>query len=172
VERLLKFINKNAYVQCAIFGTPYVESGKLAFFLHLRNAGRIGAVAYVSGMVLTIGKLFISVLTTASAYYFLLKNDDYHYLDDTSLNELHSFAGPVVVIFVISYFVGGMFLDVFDMSILTILHCFVADEEMFDGQARYADGSLKNWIDERGTADAERKIDAAPSREGGTGRNK
>jgi hypothetical protein len=32
-----------------------------------------------------------------------------------------------------SYFVGDKFLDIFDMNTTTILHCFVADEEMFEG---------------------------------------
>jgi hypothetical protein len=58
----------------------------------LRNAGRVGAVSYVSGMVLVIGKLLISVLTTSLAYYFMV--------DYLELN-LHSFAGPVSSIFVV-----------------------------------------------------------------------
>lgn len=42
-----------------------------------------------------------------------------------------------------------MFMDIFDISILCILHCFVADEEMF-GTARYAEGSLKDFVDKHG----------------------
>lgn len=64
--------------------------------------------------------------------------------------ELWSFAGPVAIIFIISYFVADMFMDVFDISILCILHCFVADEEMFNGRSRYAGGSLKRFVDENG----------------------
>jgi hypothetical protein len=43
-----------------------------------------------------------------------------------------------------------MFLSVFELSILTVLHCYIADTEMFDGHARYADGSLKDWIETNG----------------------
>jgi hypothetical protein len=130
--------------QCAIFGTPFCESGRKAFFLILRNAARIGAVSYVSAAVLVVGKLFISTLTTFTAYYTLVE-----YMQV----ELWSYAGPVVIIFIISYFVADMFMDVFDISILCILHCFVADEEMFDGRARYADGSLKEFVDKHGGMD-------------------
>jgi hypothetical protein len=62
--------------------------------------------------------------------------------------NLHSFAGPVITIFVIAYFIAGMWMDVYTMSIKTTLHCFIADEEMFGGRARYADGSLEEWINE------------------------
>jgi Plasma-membrane choline transporter len=51
-------------VQCAIFGTPFCESGRKAFFLILRNASTVGALGMVSGGVLWIGKVLISTLTT------------------------------------------------------------------------------------------------------------
>lgn len=51
-------------VQCAIFGTPFCESGRKAFFLILRNASSVGALGLVSGGVLWIGKLLVSTLTT------------------------------------------------------------------------------------------------------------
>jgi hypothetical protein len=141
LEQCMKFINKNAYIQTAIFGTSFCVSGRKAFFLILRNAARISAVSYVSAAVLVIGKLFISTLTTAVSYYCIVE-----YLEI----DLYSYAGPVLLIFVISYFVADMFMDVFEIGILTILHCFVADEEMFGGQARYAEGGLSSWVDKNG----------------------
>lgn len=95
----------------------------------------------VSALVLIVGKLFISTLTTCAAYYAITEHFEL---------ELWSYAGPVTIIFIISYFVADMFMDVFDMSILAILHCFVADEEMFGGRARFADGTLSEWIDKYG----------------------
>jgi len=64
--------------------------------------------------------------------------------------NLHSFAGPVVLIFIISWFVADMFMDVFEIGILAILHCFVADEEMFGGSPRYAERTLTRWVDKNG----------------------
>jgi len=154
LERCLQFINKNAYVQCAIFGTPFCESGRKAFFLILRNAGRVGAVSYVSGMVLLIGKLLISTVTTTFAYYFMVE-----YIE----LSLNSFAGPVVTVFILSYFISDMSLGVFDLSILTVLHCFVADEEMFGGRARYADGSLNDWIDKNAELESDARTSAITS---------
>jgi hypothetical protein len=47
-----------------------------------------------------------------------------------------------------------MFMDVFEISILAILHCFVADEEMFGGQPRHAEGGLTLWVDKNGGTEA------------------
>lgn len=84
-----------------------------------------------------MGKIFISAITTGLSYYAFLQSS----VDE----ELHHIAGPMAVIFFISFVVSGMFMGVFDMGITTILHCFIADEEMFDGA--YAQGSLVQWID-------------------------
>jgi hypothetical protein len=50
----------------------------------------------VSAAVLIVGKLFISSVTTVIGYYLITENID---------NELNSVAGPVVFIFLISYWI-------------------------------------------------------------------
>ena len=91
-------------------------------------------------MVLVIGKLFISTSRTA-AYFTLV---------DSAEVELYSDAGPALLIFIIIYFVADVFMEVFEIGILTSLDCFVADEEMFVEQTRYAEGRLKSWVDDNG----------------------
>jgi len=59
-EKFIKFMNKNAYIQTAIFGTAFCASAKAAFGLIMRNASRVGSISYVSTIVLFVGKLFIS----------------------------------------------------------------------------------------------------------------
>jgi hypothetical protein len=61
--------------------------------------------------------------------------------------ELFSVGGPTFVVFLISYFVSDFFMDIYDMGTTTILHCFIADEEMFDGDERYATDQLQSWVD-------------------------
>jgi len=146
-EQFIKFLNKNAYIQTAIFGTPFCRSAREAFGLITRNAGKIGSITYVSTIVLFVGKFFISCLTTGAAYV---------YIEREIGHKLHSVGGPCALIFIMSYFIGDMFLDIFDMSTTTVLHCFVADEEMFDGDECYAEGNLRDWLDE--FEEKERKI--------------
>jgi len=138
-EKVIKFLNKNAYIQTAIFGTPFCRSAREAFSLIVRNAGKVASISYVSTLVLFVGKVFVSSVTTGAAYI---------YIDRELGSQLYSTAGPCVLVFVLSFFVGEMFLSIFDMSTSTILQCFVADEEMFDGDECYAEGDLRKWIDD------------------------
>jgi hypothetical protein len=137
-EKILKFLNKNAYIQTAIFGTPFCRSAREAFSLIVRNAGKVASITYVSTLILFVGKIFVSALTTGGAYM---------YMEYELGSSLYSPAGPCVIIFVMSYFIGNMFLDIFDMSTSTVLQCFIADEEMFNGDECYADGDLRRWLD-------------------------
>ncbi len=103
-----------------------------------RNAARVAAITYVSGGVVFVGKIFITSLTTGAAYLTI----------DTYLGEaLYSVIGPLFFIAMASWFIAGMFMSVYDMGIATILQCFVADEEMFSPDQRYAEGGLKDWVD-------------------------
>lgn len=97
----------------------------------------IGAISYVSDAVLIVGKLFISVVTTELSYFLMNEN---------IRDELYSIAVPMVVVFLISYFVSDFFTYVFDMGVTTVLQCFIADEEMFDADG-FAKGPLQAWID-------------------------
>jgi len=36
------------------------------------------------------------------------------------------------------------------MAISTVLQCFIADEEMFRGEAQYSDDKTRTWIDKYG----------------------
>jgi hypothetical protein len=56
----------------------------------------VAAITYVSAAVLIVGKLFISAVTTCVAYYLITDNIE---------NELNSVAGPMVLIFLISYWI-------------------------------------------------------------------
>jgi len=139
LEKIMRFINKNAYIQTAIFSTPFCSSAKRAFFLILRNALRVGSIGYVSALVSFIGKIFISVMTTGMVY-MVMEN---HVGD-----QLHSLFAPVAFVFLISYCVADIFMDLFDMSTSTILQCFIADEEMFSGKQCFADGDMRKFIND------------------------
>jgi len=138
LEKCMRFINKNAYIQTAIFGTSFLTSAKEAFFLILRNAARISAITYVSGGVVFVGKIFITTVTTGGAYFLISTNIS---------DQLYSVVGPLFFIAMSAYFIAGMFMSIYDMAIATILQCFVADEEMFSEDQMFAEGSLKGWVD-------------------------
>jgi len=142
LEKCMKFINKNAYIQTAIFGTSFCQSAREAFFLILRNIARVGTLSAVSEVVVILGKIFVAAVSGGCGYIFL---------DGSFRDEIHSPIAPVIFIILLSYFAGSMFMNVFSMVTSTILQCFIADEEMFNGsEESFSDESLKSWIDSNG----------------------
>jgi len=153
MEKCMKFLNKNAYIQTAIFGTHFCASAKNAFFLILRNIARIGACTIVSEFVIIIGKMFICVITGGIAYMGMGSQAEAGDID------LNSPIGPVVMIMILSWFTASMFMNIFGMAISTILQCFIADEEMFDPQTRFAEAELASFIDANGAPPKAEKED-------------
>merc|ERR1712054_284284 len=76
VEKTMKFINKNAYIQTAIFGYSFCKAAYKAFWLIARNLLRIAATSIVSGFVLLIGKILVQLGTTTLCYMFLTATGD------------------------------------------------------------------------------------------------
>lgn len=123
VEKFMKFVNKNAYIQTAIMGHSFCKAARTSFTLLLKNVFRVTAVSVVSEFILFIGKLFIVVISTSSAYI---------YLDEKMSDELNGLWLPTVLVSIISFCVAQMFSEVFGMTISTILQCFITDEELFE----------------------------------------
>lgn len=71
----------------------------------------------------------------------------YLYLEMYYGDQLNFLMVPTVFIALSAYAASEMFNEVFGMAISTILQCFVADEEMFDGDDRFAPISLASTID-------------------------
>ncbi|CAE7456067.1 slc44a1, partial [Symbiodinium microadriaticum] len=138
VEKCMRFLNKNAYIQTAIYGYSFCKACRSAFFLIARNVLRVIAVSYVGDFVLFLGKLFVPLLTTFLCYLALG-----YAIGGKNVNGL---VGPLVVVFILSYFIVNIFVEVFGMAISTILICYCADEEMFPPEERFADGALRGAI--------------------------
>jgi hypothetical protein len=143
IEKCLKFINKNAYIQIAIFSTSFCVSAKNAFFLIMRNILRIASVAVVDHIIKYICRGFVAVVASGLCYYALA-------YDEEMVRSISSPVGPVVFAFVLAWFTAGMFASVFDMGMSTLIQCFIADEEMFTGSERYADEDLHQFFDNNG----------------------
>jgi choline transporter-like protein 2/4/5 len=141
VEKCLKFINRNAYIQTALLGKPFFPAAKAAFFLILRNILRIAAVSTVSGLILLVGKVFVMALAGGLSYYFLQS----YYSED-----LNSLVGPTLLVMALAWFTASMFCEVFGMAIDTILQCFIVDEEWFEAGQRHAEADLKAFVDKNG----------------------
>ena len=68
LERCIKFITKNAYIQVALASKNFCRSAWNAFILVIKNAFRFGAVHSVGGIFMILGRLFIICLTVLICY--------------------------------------------------------------------------------------------------------
>ena len=71
---------------------------------------------------------------------------------------------PLIFTGILAYFTGAMFCEIFGMGIQTILLCFIADEEMFPPEKRFADGSLQSAVARTAQAAAEKSATSSSSK--------
>jgi hypothetical protein len=133
-EKCLKFLNKNAYIQIALVGKGFCTSARAAFFLIFRNMVRFGAVAMLGSVINVIGTIFITVGTSISGY-FILK----------ALHPQITPILPMAIYVVLSYLVAKIFMNVFGLSVDTMLQCFIATEEM-GGDSGFVPTQLQGLI--------------------------
>jgi len=136
-EKCIKFLNRNAYVQTAIFSYSFCHAAWKAFSLLLRNCARVAAIGIICSFVIFIGKLFISGLATFCVYCAITANMG---------SKLHGVIAPTIMTFVITYVIAIMFMEVFHMAVDTIFQCFCIDEEMFKN-APFGSESLRKIMD-------------------------
>ncbi|NXJ09403.1 CTL2 protein, partial [Odontophorus gujanensis] len=59
LEKFIKFLNRNAYIMIAIYGTNFCTSARNAFSLLMRNIIRVVVLDKVTDFLLFLGKLLI-----------------------------------------------------------------------------------------------------------------
>ena len=124
LERVVKFINKNAYIICAITGENFLSSARTALDLLLANALSVGAVTVIGEYVMIFGKVVITMATVGVCYVLM---------DQTKSNTGISNGWLVLsIVAVIAYFIATLFIAVFSVCIDTILLCFCYDKKHRD----------------------------------------
>ena len=68
LEKFMRFINRNAYIMCAIKNTNFCKSAYSAFNLIMRNLVRVVVLDSVVDFLLFLGKLVIVVITGSVSY--------------------------------------------------------------------------------------------------------
>jgi hypothetical protein len=137
VEKCVKFLNKNAYIQIAILGKKFCYAAKDAFWLIFRNAGRIAVCTMLAPFVRKFGVLFIMVFTTYFGYQLLM----FAFKDDISTPY-----GACAIYLMIGNVTGRLVMNVFGMAVDTALQCFVADEEANGQVGEHTPPQLKQFL--------------------------
>lgn len=154
-EGFVRFMNKHAYIQTAFYGTGFFLSAKRAFFLIVRNLGRVAAVTMIADFVLLTGKISITLSCAGIAYYYIE-----NYMND----EVTSKILPSLFVAFIAFGTSTLFLGVASAACDTLLQAYIIDEETLNNgngdieekngsghpfvKKREIDSSLRNHIEE------------------------
>ena len=139
-QRFLEFITTNAYIEMAIFGNNFCRSAKDAWSIITSNILRVTAVSVISTFLMFLGKLFVCCTAVFVGYLLFTNNDP----PITSYFLL-------VLVFALAYVIALLFFSVLELSIKTILVCFLHDDDDKRRSAEYvpfAPDELDDYIAE------------------------
>lgn len=131
LEKFIKFINRNAYIMCAIHGKNFCRSAKGAFNLLMRNIIRVFVLDKVTDFLLFLGKLMITAGMCALAFFVFA--EDLQYEEYVQVPVLNYTIVPVLIIGFSTYFIASIFFGVYAMAVDTLFLCFLEDCERNDG---------------------------------------
>ena len=114
LDRCVKYITKNAYIQVALTSKNFCVSAWNGFLLVVKNALRYGITHSVGCIFMFLGKLFIVCVTVLICYLLL----NYWPAAKAAVSTPY---GPCFVAGVIGYLVGSIFMSVFSFASDTIL---------------------------------------------------
>lgn len=122
LEKFLKFLNKNAYIEIAVYGKNFCVSAKNAFFLLMRNILRVVVLDKVTDFILFLGQLLITGGVGVGSFYWFERQKNLNY-----------YLAPVLILVIGSYMISACFFSVYNMAIDTVFLCFLEDLERHDG---------------------------------------
>jgi len=131
MDKCVKFMTKNAYIQIALTCESFCRSAWNAFALMVKNIDRFGAGNSVGFIFNFFGILCIMTLTSGLGYVFLTNYASLVQVDDP--------IPPTIALALISGMTGAMFLSIFSYSSDAIMQAFLLDESLrFAGTNRPA----------------------------------
>ena len=119
LEKFIKFVDKHAYIQCAMNGKNFCHSARRAFGLLFRNMGRVATLSVLSNLVIVVGKISVTLTCAGIAYYYM------RYHQHSSMN---GYVVPTLFTGLIAYISSSVFLDVISITSDTLLQVI----KMFD----------------------------------------
>ncbi|KAL7012090.1 hypothetical protein ACKWTF_014622 [Chironomus riparius] len=139
LEELLGYLVRNAYIIVAKEGTGFMESGKRAYHLLIRNIVDVIALNNFGDIVLGVCRLLIVLIAGFVGYEIL----------DTNETRKIMFI-PLLVGVIFAFLIAHCFVTVFEMTVDTIFICYCIDVEENDGAQNpyYMSDSLKKIMTE------------------------
>uniref|UniRef100_A0A8D0GD73 Choline transporter-like protein n=2 Tax=Sphenodon punctatus TaxID=8508 RepID=A0A8D0GD73_SPHPU len=146
LEKFIKFLNRNAYIMIAVYGTNFCTSARNAFFLLMRNIIRVAVLDKVTDFLFFLGKLLIVGSVGILAFFFFTQKIK---LVQDVAPPLNYYWVPILTVIVGSYLIAHGFFSVYGMCVDTLFLCFLEDLERNDGSTEkpyYMSADLKELM--------------------------
>jgi choline transporter-like protein 2/4/5 len=122
LENLIQFINTHAYVEVILRSCNFCTGARQGWKVISNNAAKFGFMNTVLGLFNFILVLLVASGTTAIVHLIVAASQNKQYTQIDSRNT------PIaVVVFLLSYLIGKLFMSVYAISADTIMHCFCID---------------------------------------------
>ncbi|XP_010603447.1 choline transporter-like protein 5 isoform X3 [Fukomys damarensis] len=132
LEKMVKFLNKNAYIMIAIYGKNFCRSARDAFNLLMRNILKVAVTDEVTNFVLLLGKILVSGFIGILAFLLFTEKMPVIFGGPISLNY---YWVPLLTVIFGSYLVAHGCFSVYATCVETIFLCFLDDLERNEGSA-------------------------------------
>jgi choline transporter-like protein 2/4/5 len=129
LEKFLKFLNRNAYIITAIYGTGFITSARRAFKIIVSNPLRLLVIDKVCDFLIFLGKICITAGIGILAFFFftgrIAQSESY-------VPELHYYFIPLALIIIGTYIIATCFFSVYSMAVDTLFICALEDMRLKD----------------------------------------
>lgn len=122
-KRFIQVLNMNAYVQVAITGESFCTASVNAKALELKSSGKFVTTHGIGSFISVVGKTFMAVTNTFIGLIIMQTQEQIY-------SQMESPMFPLVVVFVISYYMAAVIMNVFQTVSLTILQCLYIDLDL------------------------------------------
>ncbi|XP_051267467.1 choline transporter-like protein 5-A isoform X2 [Dicentrarchus labrax] len=132
LEKLIRYMNHNAYVMVAIYGKNLCTSAREAFFLLMRNVVRVAVLDRVTDFLLFLGKVLIAGGVGVIAFFFFTRKIP---VIQEEVPNLNYYWVPLLTVVIGSYLIAHGFFSVYATCVDTLFLCFCDDLERNDGSS-------------------------------------
>ncbi|XP_012657085.1 choline transporter-like protein 5 [Otolemur garnettii] len=130
LDKVIKFLNRNAYIMIAVYGKNFCRSTRDAFNLLMRNILKVAVTDEVTFFVLFLGKILVAGSIGVLGFLFFTQRMAMIVEAPRSLNY---YWVPLLTVVLGSYLIAHGFFSVYAMCVETIFLCFCEDLERNDG---------------------------------------
>ncbi|KAM9350010.1 choline transporter-like protein 5-A [Symphorus nematophorus] len=132
LDKLIRYLNRNAYIMVAIYGKNFCTSAREAFFLLMRNVVRVAVLDRLTDFLLFLGKVLIAGGVGVVAFFFFTRKIT---VTQENVPNLNYYWVPLLTVVIGAYLIAHGFFSVYATCVDTLFLCFCDDLERNDGSS-------------------------------------